>query len=364
MVKYVNSRGQEFLLSGERTVLIKETNLHERMWNYDSTTKRYGINITQFKKEPIEIPMVLRLKGKRKEIVENLNTFFSLTEYDVLTKKTGRLYFNDWYLECFVLEDSTEPEEDAYGVQKEIKIIAPYPFWIRETTSSITPDIEEIVIDTISTELQSSYISEKYEVSDLLRITNFSDLQNIIDAYCLNYRLLSEDETVIQGYTLAKEEIETSGSKYIQFLYSYGGTCTLDFDIIKKSSNAKEFPYDFPYDLLSNNIVASIYNSGLTEQDARIIIYGPAVSPQISIGNNSYAVNCTVEEGEILIIDTKAKTIVLRGTDGKETNVFSLREPRTDFFRKIEVGMNSILWDGSFGMDVVLFEERSIPEWI
>lgn len=364
MIKYVNSKGQEFSLSASATVLIKETNLHEKVWDYDSTSKKYGVKITQFKKDPIEIPMILRFKGKRAEIVKNLNAFFELTEYDILVNSAGKLYFNDWYLECFVLEDTTEPDEESHGVEKEIKVVAPYPFWIRETKSTITIDIGETIVESGSIELESSYLSELYEVSDLFRVTNFSDVEEAANKYWLSYSLLAEDGSTIQGFTPLKEEVETSGSKYIQFIYTNTGTCKINYEMIKKSSNAKEFPYDFPYDLLSNSIVAQIINRGLTEQEAQIIIYGPATSPEITIGDNSYAVNCTVEEGDILTIDTKAKTIILRRADGTEENMFSLREPRTDFFRKIAVGSNPILWDGSFGMDVILFEERSTPEWI
>ena len=41
-----------------------------------------------------------------------------------------------------------------------------------------------------------------------------------------------------------------------------------------------------------------------------MIIYGPVINPQVTIGTNTYLVNIVLEEGEYLQINSRDRTIV------------------------------------------------------
>jgi hypothetical protein len=345
--------------------LIKETNLHQKSWNYDSTEKRYGIRISQFKKDPIEIPMVLKFKGRRTDIVDTLNKFYDITEYDILQKSPGKLYFNDWYLECFILEDSTEPEEESYGVAKEITAFAPYPFWIRENRFVISPNDDEIIGSGVMTYKLNGTISDYVEIkgANIVKIKNFEKLP--VTIYSKYYFFLDENKKQLGTTKALTEEIEVLPEAVYMTGYIPSSDVTFDveYELIKRKLPV-DYPYDFPYDFLSNKTVATINNEGLVSQNCRIIIYGPVVNPMVNIGDNSYFVSCSVEEGETLQIDTKNKTIQLRDINNELiSNEFSNREPRTDFFKKIPTGNSEITWDNTFEIEVIMLEERSTPKW-
>ncbi len=363
MIKYVNSKRQEFVLSDYAQVLIKDANFHEKSWSYDAAEMRLGVKIKQFKKDPIEIKIVLKFKGTRDDIVSNLNTFFDITEYDVLNQSEGKLYFNDWYLECYVIEDSTTPDDD-YGVEKEITVFAPYPFWIRESKTIITLEKNEL-ISSGSMVLPEHYtvVKVKTQKANVLNITNYDEIKmEGIYFFCLDEK----------GNQISKSLDMTGEILIMPGTYEIGAYCyrgdkdvTVEYKLYKEAKKfALDYPHDYPYDLLTDMDVATIVNEGVVPQETKILVYGPAINPQVYVGDNEYTVNTTVKEGEILEINTKNKTIKLIGENGKETNVFSLRYPRVNFFKKISVGSNLVMWDGTFGMDVILMEERSMPKWI
>lgn len=363
MIKYINDKQQEIELSKSAKVQIKEANFHEKEWDYDSSSMRLGIRIKQFKKSPIEMKLILKFSGKRAEIVKNLNTFYAITESDILNKTPGRLYFNDWYIECYVLTDITKPEDD-YGVEKEIQILAPYPFWIRETKTVIAPDQIEVVGEGTTT-LPQKYYSGFIEIGEAntIKIKNFENIKN----YGINCFFMDDDGNQIGGTFSMNDDITVMPGSTQMGMYSIliSGAIDVIYELIREPNRtALDYPYDYPYDLLTDKNMATLTNESVVPQDARIIIYGPAISPQIVIGDNIYTVFSTIYEQEKIEINTKAKTIYKISEEGEKTNLFSQREPRTDFFKKIERGSNKVMWDGSFGLDVILMEERSTPEWI
>ena len=83
----------------------------------------------------------------------------------------------------------------------------------------------------------------------------------------------------------------------------------------------------------------------------------------VYVSGHAYAVRGEVAEGEYLTIDSTNKTITKTAADGTITNVFNLRSRDSYIFEKIKSGNNAVIWDGDFGVDVILMEERSEPKW-
>ena len=125
-----------------------------------------------------------------------------------------------------------------------------------------------------------------------------------------------------------------------------------------------DFPYDFSYDYYSVLMNTTLFNSGFVPSNFKLIVYGLANDPTISIGGHTYQVNCDVEEGEYLTIDSTTKKIFLTKNDGTIVNQFNNRNKESYIFEKIPVGGSAVTWSGSFGFDLILMEERSEPKWI
>lgn len=129
------------------------------------------------------------------------------------------------------------------------------------------------------------------------------------------------------------------------------------------TSGEEDYPFDYPFDYLESSSSSSVNNTNFVASNFRLRIYGACVNPAIIIGNHTYKVNCTVNAGEYLAIDSTTKQIYITGIDGTITNVFNLRDRGSYIFEKIPVGLVTVAWGGSFGFDLILLEERSEPKW-
>ncbi|WP_411329282.1 hypothetical protein [Blautia hansenii] len=122
------------------------------------------------------------------------------------------------------------------------------------------------------------------------------------------------------------------------------------------------FP-EFPFDFSPVKGDKVLENPSFTESNFILTIYGFAESPQITIAGHPYRVECTVYEGERLVIDSLARTVQKIGRLGEITNLYNARDKFYSVFKKMPPGMNTFQWSGGFGVDITLFDERSEPKW-
>jgi hypothetical protein len=131
----------------------------------------------------------------------------------------------------------------------------------------------------------------------------------------------------------------------------------------KGSASGLDYPHDYLFDFVSPFSQASLVNTDFTASNFRMIIFGPCSDPTVYVSGHAYVVNCDAEPGEYITIDSVAKTVTKTATDGTITNVFNLRGRDSYIFEKIGSGANMVVWDGDFGIDITLLEERSEPKW-
>lgn len=124
-----------------------------------------------------------------------------------------------------------------------------------------------------------------------------------------------------------------------------------------------DFNVDFAYDYASELLGKTLNNTGFVGTNFRLVIYGAVTNPTIFIAGHRYQVNYVVEANEYLTIDSVQKTITLTKRNGEVVNCFNFRDRDSYIFEKIPSGNNSVNWNGEFGFDVILVEERSEPKW-
>ena len=124
-----------------------------------------------------------------------------------------------------------------------------------------------------------------------------------------------------------------------------------------------DLPFDFPFDYASDNGSVELLNTGFVRTNFRMIIYGVCQNPAVYVGDHLYQVHCTVGDGEYLTIDSATKKILLTTFDGTVQNMFNLRNRDSYIFEKIPSCQSTVAWEGSFGVDIILLEERSEPKW-
>lgn len=121
--------------------------------------------------------------------------------------------------------------------------------------------------------------------------------------------------------------------------------------------------FDQPFDYHSGMENKILNNTGFVGTNFRMIIYGECSNPSVYVSGHLYQVNCEVGVNEYLTIDSVAKKVYLTANDGTVTNVFNLRNRDSYIFEKIQPGQNTVTWEGGFGIDIILLEERSEPKW-
>lgn len=308
MLKYINSQGIEVDLSKFPT-RVKEALFHEYSWEYEGAEQRFGVEIEYFKKGPKSYSLVIAFSGTNEEKRMLLNTFCDITEYDVQNKTPGKLYVDDYYINCFVVGSKTEPAEESAWVERTLDVLCPNPFWILENTYTFLPE------------------------------------KNIPDPNIL-YPVITGD--IYTGIPL------DNGAVIPDF----------DFDFVRPSDKKIEYPlFDLPFDYKRETGTRKINNTAYIPGNFVMTIYGYAVNPVIIIGGHTYQVYATIYEGERLVIDSRKKTVVKIGRFGEMTNLYNARNKVQSVFEKIPPGESALSWEGNFGVDLTIYDERSEPKW-
>lgn len=131
----------------------------------------------------------------------------------------------------------------------------------------------------------------------------------------------------------------------------------------KVDSEYLDYNIDHPFDYLNTLDVMELNNTGFVGANFRLIVYGACSDPTVYIGGHAYRVNCDIETGEYLTIDSSTKKITLTAVDGTVTNVFNRRDRGSYIFQRIPAGVNMVSWEGDIRFDVVILDERSEPKW-
>ena len=127
-----------------------------------------------------------------------------------------------------------------------------------------------------------------------------------------------------------------------------------------------DYPHGDPYDYKQDDRLSEVRSPFRGRCGFRMVVYGPAENPYVIIGGNRYQGDASLSAGDLLIIDSVERTIVLRGATGSESSVFAsgVREEGANVFADMPEGTAPVLWSGAFGFDITYIEERSEPVWI
>lgn len=136
LLQYIGSSGNVYNLKTDG-IRTKTANYHKWKWGVNGTALQYGIRISDFSRKPAEYETMLIFTGSynaRKELIDALHEDFEL---DVRTMRPGRIIWGDYYIDCFVVNSSTEPNAQVdLWTDNTIGLYCPYPFWIKEDTHS------------------------------------------------------------------------------------------------------------------------------------------------------------------------------------------------------------------------------------
>lgn len=125
-----------------------------------------------------------------------------------------------------------------------------------------------------------------------------------------------------------------------------------------------DYPHDFPFDYTQPPIGTVVVGSDFPfESEFKMIIYGAAVNPRITINGYDYVLYTTIPANAYAVIDSRTHSITLFNNDGTHSNLFDFRNKTDSVFQKIPGDNLQISWDATFGTDIIIYRERSEPEF-
>lgn len=127
------------------------------------------------------------------------------------------------------------------------------------------------------------------------------------------------------------------------------------------------YAYGYPY---SEETSREIEVDSIVASPFRIIVYGPAVRPSVTIGGNRYQVSTDVPDGGYLLIDSIEGTVTKVAKNGYKTNALPDAVlgggvgSGSYIFEDIPAGTSAVSYDGSFGWDLEVYREDGAVPWI
>ena len=135
------------------------------------------------------------------------------------------------------------------------------------------------------------------------------------------------------------------------------------------SDYGKAYTYGYDYDYAPPSNARTLTVDAPAACPIRLVIFGYARNPSITIGDNTYSFDVTVPSGGYLLVDTRPDpTVTLVDSSGRSTDAFASAHRGTGegggeyAFEPVKPGVQTVGWDNSFGFDLgVWLEEGEIP---
>ena len=212
----------------------------------------------------------------------------------------------------------------------------------KQLLDSLTNDFEH---DVATKKAGTFYFGECYIKGYVVESeTKVSDIKNVwsqrmIQIYCPYPFWITEQKISIQPITESEEPADNN-----------------------------TYPYTYPYTYGSPSKTTSINIDHYAASDFRMIVYGPTANVSVTINGHIYHVEYPIEDDEYMVIDSRSflppnERIYLVRQNGEKVNVFNYRDPEYSIFEKIPAGDITIDYSRKYGIDLIVFLERSEPKW-
>lgn len=307
--RYQNHLGETFSSDRIRT-FIENNQLLDFKRAYSASHGR----ILSFDNAVSEKAIPLVINGDNEEDGIRLrNDLYDITTKDVLARQPGRFYLGDWYLSGYIVESqkSSFMMSDQL-IQNSLTFVSEQGTWRKDIVVSLTPQDKE----------QKSH---------------------------------DYGPPTISGHPASEAKPLKAGLIYPEY----------DFDYFLPSSLHAVYPiHDYPFDYFrTTNSTGLIVTDAVTASPFTMTIWGPCVHPIVTVNGHQYGVNATIFDGERVIIDSESRTVVKIGRLGEKTNLFNERDKAQSIFELIPPGCSTLLWPGTYGVDLVAHEQRMEPVW-
>lgn len=367
----------EVLEFGKDGIFVDTSDLHDYEWTVTKRNERITNLYRKIGKRKLPVKIVCRTEA---EGIAARNRLFEVVEKDVLAMKHGQIILGGYYFKCFVTASKkTDYQRSKNIMQATLTLTTDFPYWVKESAQAFSNmEAETRTIYLPDTSVSGSGYTYAKLTTDLPKVgesivvvwdgveyectrNNFGEVFSYIGNPSLCPYISgggNKPFCLVPDHSNSSVEIYSAdGGNHVVSVKSVGSG-------VSTGGSSADYPFDYPFEYYTKLVGDSINNTGFTASNFKLIVYGACVSPFVSIGGHTYKVNCTVGENEYLTIDSAEKKIYITSNTGEVINKFNARGREDYIFEKIPPGTHDVVWDGSFGFDVILLEERSEPKWI
>lgn len=360
---------------GKDGIFVDTSDLHDYEWTVTKRNERITNLYRKIGKRKLPVKIVCRSEA---EGIAARNRLFEVVEKDVLAMKHGQIILGGYYFKCFVTASKkTDYQRSKNIMQATLTLTTDFPYWVKESTKMFSTTLKETKIVYLS----DTVVYGRGGTTAICAVSlpsvgsNVAVIWDGVEYVCTRYNVdgtfsnIGNESLSGLGDIDGREPfgIATEDGLHISIHSADGGQHVISIKSVGSESSGAEnadYPFDYPFEYYTRLANDNVNNTGFTASNFKLIIYGACVSPSISIGGHTYKVNCSVGENEHLTIDSAEKKIYITSSTGEVVNKFNSRGREDYIFEKIKPGTHNVVWDGSFGFDVILLEERSEPKWI
>ena len=378
-LKYKNHLNEVFEF-GKDGIFVDTSDLHDYEWKV--TSKNNRISAFDYSVSKRTLPVIIICKTEEDGIAAR-NRLLEVTEKDIIAMQHGRIIIGDYYFRCFV----TKSQKKDYLTNKRyirmtLTLTSDFPYWVKETTSTFRSPLQIEGDGTIVALEETTWTTPKGEFPGVFKpntpLTLVSGITYFVNWNGTEYPCLAIDRTHVDGskiIALGKYAAFNGVGSEAPFSIIVSNGIVIEATDVNLSSavtvsikhviggNNLDMSHDIPYDFAGDMANKTLVNSGFTATNFRMVIYGACNNPAVYVSDHLYQVNCELGATDYLTIDSITKKIFVTAADGTVTNVFNLRNRDSYIFEMIPPGQNIVSWEGNYGVDITLIEERSEPKW-
>lgn len=132
IMTYVNHKGERIEF-GKSGLYLNTSDIRDYKWDYTASGKL----VSSFTKNWVEKRLPYVICAAEEQAVMLKNRIIEVSEKDILNKSPGKLYVNDEYLECYIIESKKSNYLTSDSVLiGELTVLAVRNSWMRELTFS------------------------------------------------------------------------------------------------------------------------------------------------------------------------------------------------------------------------------------
>ena len=363
-ITYTDSRGNVFdLMAHDIHWINTAEGFHSYEWEPESTDRRFGERLRAWKKSKKELSITLVVSGTEYERAHFLNELHDAFEYDITVFEPGTITWEEYFIKAYCISSSTSPvskSDYAMATANELTFYCANPFWTKmleykEYLPTDTQRIDAYVVGLIP--YSSTWLSETPSGEPLSPQRNFIyDVKTPGEFFGKSYIWASPNYICLNANEFSKT-YENNGFDYAyDYIYSYNPQRAgrIDNENILGSKYIMTIHGPVLGDGQEEGGPFVIIRNSITQTDVTVSFPGLDIPPGAKLEVNSMDKTCIMTTS---VWDEEAQ-------DYQKINVFGQRDLDYYLWDRVGYGSNAVIIDGTYKVELQLFEERSEPKWL